>query len=146
MTTGIRVSSDSSFYASNNCAKLSKLATPQFLWIILNRRLQTSWTFWTTFGQCPKCPKRSNRQALTPNQVYLTLRRGPSSDEAGHKHTVPPSTRKIMRFPPQIWKLGKRCFSTNDNPSETQAPLTYSTRPTTGQNRQFSRVSFKPPQ
>jgi hypothetical protein len=48
MTTGIRVSTDSSFYASNNCAKLSKPETPQFLWVILNRPFWTSWTFWTS--------------------------------------------------------------------------------------------------
>ena len=30
-TIGIRVSADSSFYVCNNCAKLGKLATPQFL-------------------------------------------------------------------------------------------------------------------
>jgi len=47
-TTGIRVSSDSSLYPCNNCAKLSKLATPQFLWVILNRPFWTSWTFWTS--------------------------------------------------------------------------------------------------
>jgi hypothetical protein len=47
MTTGIRVSSDSSLSISNNCAKLSKPETPQFLWVILNRPFWTSWTFWT---------------------------------------------------------------------------------------------------
>jgi len=57
MTTGIRVSSDSSFCACNNRAKPGRPETPQFLWVILNRPFWTSWTFWTSFGQCPKCPK-----------------------------------------------------------------------------------------
>ena len=48
MTTGIRVSSDSSLFNSNNCAKLGRLETPQFLCVILNRPFWTSWTFWTT--------------------------------------------------------------------------------------------------
>ena len=71
MTTGIRVSSDSSLHISNNCAKLCKLATPRFLWVILNRPLWTSWTFWTSFGQCPNVQSsKLTRSLYSPAASY----------------------------------------------------------------------------
>jgi hypothetical protein len=70
-TTGIRVSADSSLYASNNCAKLSEPAAQHFLWVILNRPLQTSWTFWTSLDNVQNV---QIEQMVEPKRPFLLSR------------------------------------------------------------------------